>query len=157
MTESPSKRRPIKFLVAVVAAVAVVGGALAYAHGSMPGHGGMMSEQGIEMHLDHVQAMLTKIGASDAQKSQIYGILKAGFADMKTVHESHDAALKQFHELLTAPSIDRAKMEDLRAAQIKNFDEGSKRMVTAIEDAAEVLSPDQRAALAEEIRKHHGG
>lgn len=157
MTDSPYKRRPLKFLVSAVAALAVVGGALVYAHGNMPGHGGMMSEQGIEMHLDHVQAMLTKIGATDTQKSQIDGILKAGFADMKTVQESHEAAFKQFHELLLAQSIDRSKMEDLRASQIKNFDDGSKRLVTAIEDAAEVLSPDQRAALAAEVRKHHGG
>jgi protein CpxP len=157
MTESSAKRRPYKIVVFAAAALAVVGGALAYAHGNMGGHGGMMSEQGIEMHLDHVQAMLTKIGASDTQKSQIDGILKAGFADMKTVHESHDAAFRQFHELLLAPSIDRAKMEDLRAAQIRNFDEGSKRLVTAIADAVEVLSPEQRAALGEEIRKHHGG
>ena len=159
MTESLStrKRRPLKYILSAIAALAVVGGTLAYAHGTMPGHGGMMSEQGVEMHLDHVQAMLTKIGATDAQKSQIDGILKAGFADMKTAHESHDAAFRQFHELLLAPSIDRAKMEDLRAAQIKSLDEGSKRLVTAIADAAEVLSPDQRAALGEEIRKHHGG
>jgi len=40
---------------------------------------------------------------------------------------------------------------------LKSLDEASKRMVTAITDAAEVLSPDQRAALAEQIRKHHGG
>jgi len=37
------------------------------------------------------------------------------------------------------------------------LDEASKRMVTAITDAAEVLSPEQRAALAEQMRKHHGG
>jgi len=159
MTESPSnsKRRPFKIVLFAAAALAVVGGALAYAHGNMGMHGGQMSEQSIEMHLDHVQAMLTKIGASDAQKSQIDGILKAGIADMKVAHETHDTTLRQFHELLTAPAIDRAKMEDLRAAQIKSFDESSKRLVTAIADAAEVLSPDQRAALAEEIRKHHGG
>jgi hypothetical protein len=29
--------------------------------------------------------------------------------------------------------------------------------MTTLGDAAEVLSPEQRAALAEEVRKHHGG
>ena len=73
MTESLStrKRRPLKIILSAIAALAVVGGTLAYAHGNMAGHGGMMSEQGIEMHLDHVQAMLTRIGASDAQKSPV--------------------------------------------------------------------------------------
>ena len=60
-------------------------------------------------------------------------------------------------KLLLAPSIDRARIESLRAEQVKSLDEASKRLVTAIEDAAEVLSPEQRAALAEQMRKHHGG
>ena len=65
------------------------------------------------------------------------------------------AALGQFHEALMAPSLDRAQIESLRAAQVKSLDDASKRLVTAIEDAAEVLSPEQRAALGEEIHKHH--
>ena len=118
-----------------------------------------MSEQGIEMHLDHVQAMLAKIGASDAQKSQIDGILKGAL-------RRHEGGARDARRGASASSTSccwrRAstaqRWKTLRAEQIKSTSTtASKRLVTAIEDAAEVLSPDQRAALAEEVRKHHGG
>ena len=156
MTET-SKARPFKVLAIAAAALVAVGGALAYAHQAKGMHGGPMSEQGMEMHLDHVQAMLGKVGATDAQKSQIDAILRAGLADLKNAHDAHHAAFGQAHQLLTAPSIDRAKLESLRAEQIKSLDAASQRLVTAIADAAEVLSQDQRAALEQAIRKHHGG
>ena len=157
MTEllSNPRRRRVG-LIAIAATVAVIaGGALAYAHSGGGHHGPMAGNS--QQHLEHMQAMLTKIGASDAQKKQIEGILKPAFDDMKAAHESHSAAFKQFHEAITAPSIDRARLESLRAEQIKSLDEASKRMVTAISDAAEVLSPDQRAALAKQIEEHHRG
>ena len=116
-----------------------------------------MGGRGTKDHLEHMQAMLTQIGASDAQKAQIQGLLEPALEEMKAAHEAHSAAFRQFHEAITAPSIDRARIESLRAAQMKSLDEASKRLVTAISDAAEVLSPDQRAALAEQIDKHHGG
>ena len=156
MTVSNPKRRRLAVAAIAASLLAIVGGTLAYAH-SGGEHHGLMSGRGAEDHLEHMQAMLTKIGASDAQKSQIEGLLKPAFEEMKAAHEAHSAAFEQFHEAITAPSIDRAKIESLRAEQLKSLDEASKRMVTAITDAAEVLSPDQRAALAEQIRKHHGG
>ena len=156
MTVSNPKRRRLAVVAIAASLLAIVGGTLAYAH-SGGEHHGLMSGRGAEDHLEHMQAMLTKIGASDAQKSQIEGLLKPAFEEMKAAHEAHSAAFEQFHEAITAPSIDRAKIESLRAEQLKSLDEASKRMVTAITDAAEVLSPDQRAALAAEVRKHHGG
>jgi Spy/CpxP family protein refolding chaperone len=156
MTVSNPKRRRLAVAAIAASLLAIVGGTLAYAH-SGGEHHGLMSGRGAEDHLEHMQAMLTKIGASDAQKSQIEGLLKPAFEEMKAAHEAHSAAFEQFHEAITAPSIDRAKIESLRAEQLKSLDEASKRMVTAITDAAEVLSPDQRAALAAEVRKHHGG
>jgi Spy/CpxP family protein refolding chaperone len=156
MTVSNPKRRRLAVAAIAASLLAIVGGTLAYAH-SGGEHHGLMSGRGAEDHLEHMQAMLTKIGASDAQKSQIEGLLKPAFEEMKAAHEAHSAAFEQFHEAITAPSIDREKIESLRAEQLKSLDEASKRMVTAITDAAEVLSPDQRAALAAEVRKHHGG
>jgi protein CpxP len=156
MSPSPSNPRRRIGLIAIAATLAVVaGGALAYAHSGGGMHGPMSGNT--EQHLEHMQAMLTKIGASDAQKQQIEAILKPAFEDMKAAHESHSAAFKQFHEAITAPSIDRARLESLRAEQIRSLDEASKRLVTAISDAAEVLSPDQRAALAKQIEEHHRG
>ena len=156
MTVSNPKRRRLTVAAIAASLLAIAGGTLVYAH-SGSGHHGPMAGRETEDHLEHMQAMLTKIGASDAQKSQIEGLLKPAFEEMKAAHEAHSAAFEQFHEAITAPSIDRAKIEALRAEQLKSLDEASKRMLTAITDAAEVLSPDQRAALAAEVRKHHGG
>ena len=156
MTVNNPKRRRLAVVAIAASMLAIVGGTLAYAHsGGM--HHGPMSGRGAEDHLEHMQAMLGKIGASDAQKKQIEGLLKPAFEEMTAAHEAHSAAFAQFHEEITAPSIDRARIEALRAEQLKSLDEASKRMVTAITDAAEVLSAEQRAALAAEIRKHHGG
>jgi Spy/CpxP family protein refolding chaperone len=155
MTEHPKSRRRVGFIAIAATVVAIAGGALAFAH-SGGGHHGPMGASA-EQHLEHLQAMLTKVGASDAQKSQIEGILKPAFADMKAARDSHSAAFKQFHEAISAPSIDRARLESLRADQLKSLDEASKRLVTAISDAAEVLTPDQRAALAKQIEEHHRG
>lgn len=148
-----SRIRLVSFIAVPLIAI---GGALAYAHsGGM--HHGEMNEHGISMHLDHLDALLTRIGASDEQKSRVEGMLKAAFTELENTQRSHHEALGKAHELLLAPSVDRSQMEALRVAQIRSFDAASQRMLTAFEDAAEVLNPEQRAALAAEIRKHHGG
>jgi Spy/CpxP family protein refolding chaperone len=149
----PSRSRLATF---IAVPLIIVGGALAFAHQG-GAHHGPTDAQHIEMHLDHMAKMLTKIGASEAQKSQMDGILRGAFADLKATSDSHHAAFGQFHELLFAPSIDRARIETLRAGQVKLLDDMSRNFASAFADAAEVLSPEQRAALAKEVRAHHGG
>ena len=157
MTLSNPKRRGLRIAAFAAALVAIVGGTLAFAHSTGGHHGPGMAGRSSDDHIGHISIMLGKIGASDAQKAQVEAILKPALDDMRAVRDAHSNVFRQFHEAIFAPRIDRARLETLRADQLKALDEASKRLVTAISEAAEVLSPDQRAALAKEIENHHRG
>jgi Spy/CpxP family protein refolding chaperone len=147
----------IKWVAWIAVPLVVAGGALAFAHQGAWNHGPMGGHHQLEMHMEHLDAVLTRIHVPDDQKSQVEGILKGAFSDWENLHEAHSVAFGRIHELLLAPSVDRAQIETLRAEQIRLLDEASKRFVTAFGDAAELLTPEQRAALAAEMRKMHGG
>jgi len=155
MSTSDRKRSRFKLAALIAIPLAVLGAGLAYAH-QHGGHGcGMMSHDGMSAHLDQVQGVLGRIGATDAQKSRIDATLKTAFSEFKVVRDDHHAAFGKLHELLLAPSVDRGQIEALRAAQVKSLEDASRRLVTAFEDVAETLTPEQRAAFAQEVRKHH--
>jgi len=58
------------------------------------------------------------------------------------------AARTSARELLTQQTIDRTAIEKLRADQIAIYDAASKRLVQAVADAAEALTPEQRRKLS---------
>ncbi|QUD87559.1 Spy/CpxP family protein refolding chaperone [Phenylobacterium montanum] len=118
-------------------------------HG-MGGHGGMH-----QMGKAHIEHMLKEVDATPEQTARIESILHTGFAAMGPVHEKLASTHGDLHRLLTAPTIDRAALEQLRAARVADIDQASKTMVQAMADAAEVLTPDQRAKLATVMAAEH--
>jgi len=134
-------------LVAASAQDAAPGGAMHHMMGH--GHGDMHA-----MAMAHVSKMLDEVGASADQKSRVEAILHAGLAPMADLHRGMAQTHASLHAILTAPTIDRAALEQLRAAQIARIDEASRTLTKAIADAAEVLTPEQRAKLASLMSQH---
>lgn len=107
----------------------------------MRGQGGTISPKMIERIGD-------KVNATDEQKKKLSEIatkLNQGQAERQTAMQS--MRQKSF-ELLSANPVDANAVEQVRASQIAFMDEQSKRMSQAMLEAAQVLTPEQRAQLA---------
>jgi Spy/CpxP family protein refolding chaperone len=92
-------------------------------------------------------------GASPDQQARVAAIFKAAVADLRPAHAQLREAHARAHALLMAPVVDRAALEQLRAAQMQQLDAASRRILAAVEDAAELLTPEQRAAFAAHLRQ----
>jgi len=124
-------------------------------HGMMQGH--MGSGDMHAMAMSHVTQMLDAVGASEDQKTKIGAILHAGFEPMAKLHEDMGNTHKALHQILAAPTVDRAALEQLRAAEVARIDSASRAATGAMADAAEVLRPDQRAKLVTLAAEHGHG
>ena len=116
----------------------------------MGGHGGMHA-----MARAHFEKLLTQVDATPEQKARIDAIVKTAFQSMAPLHQRMEATHRDLHQLLAAPTLDRAALENLRAARMADLDQASKTLVQAMADAAEVLTPEQRAKMASLMAAQH--
>jgi Spy/CpxP family protein refolding chaperone len=101
-------------------------------------------QQRIEKRVDKA---LTGTTATQDQKAKVTAILQAAFKDMKPLHDQRVENRKAMEAALQAPTVDPAKIEQIRTLQMKVSDDSSKRFTKALTDAANVLSADQRQAF----------
>jgi len=90
------------------------------------------------------------LNATDAtaeQKKKVTDILQTAFKDMKPLNEKRVEARKALVAAMEAPTIDPARIEAIRAEQMKAADEASRRFTRALTDAGNVLSAAQRQAF----------
>jgi len=140
--------------------VALAGAALAW-HGHAqaigPGFGGHRhggwEQADPEAMGKKIEAMvafrLAEVDATPEQKSRITAIMKGAANDLASIRGQARDLRRKSMDLLAAPTIDRAQIENLRLQQLQIHETVSRRMTQAFTDAAEVLTPEQRAKLAE--------
>ncbi len=102
----------------------------------------------VEAHADRmIRHLAIEIDATAEQQDKLRTIVRSAVKDLLPVREKVLAARAIARELLTQQTIDRTAIEKLRADQIAVHDAASKRLVQAVADAAEVLTPEQRRKI----------
>ncbi|HWK68738.1 MAG TPA: Spy/CpxP family protein refolding chaperone [Rhizobiaceae bacterium] len=97
--------------------------------------------------------ILDAIKATPEQSEKLRAIVARTRDDMRSTREGFIDARDQFAEILGAPTIDRAAAEKLRAERIQAVDDASKKLTAALLDAAEVLTPEQRAEILQHFKE----
>jgi len=146
-------------LLAIVATITLVG-AMAYA---APGHfshfGAMHGDLGSESASRHIEKtvswVLDDVNATKEQKAKVKDIFNHALTDLRPLHEQAQNAHQKIAQLLSQDVIDRAGLEQIRAEQVALLDTASKRLTLAIEDAADVLTLEQRQKLVELHHRHN--
>ncbi len=100
-----------------------------------------------------VDRALDRVDASSEQRQKITRIAERTADEIFALREKHLDARKQLREVLAAQTVDRARLETLRAEQMQLADATSKRITEAVAEAAEVLNPAQRAELSRQIER----
>ncbi len=113
-------------------------------------HGGHFAGRGLGRVLD-------SIDATAEQEERIWTIIDDARAELRPMMRDFRDARESLVEILVASSIDRDAAETLRAERIAAIDEASKKMTAAALEAAAVLTPEQRATLAERFQERGWG
>jgi Spy/CpxP family protein refolding chaperone len=133
--------------------LAVSAGGTAFARGDGAGFDPAKFQQRIEKRVDKA---LDGTDATQDQKKKVTEILQAAFKDMKPLHDRRVENRKAMQEAMQAPTIDPAKIEQIRQEQMKVADESSRRFTKALTDAGNVLNQQQRQAFFKTWDRHHG-
>jgi Spy/CpxP family protein refolding chaperone len=129
--------------------------------GGHPGHHRMDRHGGEAGAPRHMARMLDRIGASEAQRTQIQQLREAAAPELKALREAGRALREQQRQVLSAATIDTNRAEQLRMQMVEHHDKGSRRRTQLMLDIAQVLTPEQRAQLgalmAQRTSRGHGG
>ncbi len=97
--------------------------------------------------------VLDAVNATADQRSQIRQIMEAARNDLKAQRDASRSLHEQMRTLFTQPTVDANAAEVLRQQQLAQHDAASKRMLQAMLDVSRVLTPEQRAKIAEQLKQ----
>src|SRR5262245_34235184 len=149
-----SKTFSIRLLLAGVAlAVAGTFALTAFAQGGPQGGPGHHGSAGMMFMGRGLDRMLDTVNATPEQRTQIKQISEAALNDLRAQREAGRALRERTMQVFTQPTVDANAAEQLRQQMMAQHDQASRRMTQAMLDVSRVLTPEQRATLAERFKQ----
>lgn len=157
MTQTSDKparcHRRGRLFLGILAGLVLTGAGLAWAGpraaSSWCEGGGHFGARFTRLHVDFaVDRALRAAQASPQQREQVEAIVDRAFADHAKFREQHRDLHTEAVEVLTAPTVDRARLEALRAKHMAIAEDGSRHLTAVLAEIADVLTPEQRQRLA---------
>jgi protein CpxP len=91
--------------------------------------------------------------ATEAQEAEIEAIVHDLIVELAPMRAEKEAFRAQVKEALLAETVDPAQLETLRAQALARADEASVTVTEALGELAGVLTPEQRADLADDLEQ----
>ncbi len=125
-------------------------------HGGHGDHGGGMGA-GVGMGMGWMSGrgldrMLDSVKASDAQRSRIRQIAEAARTELSAQRDAGRALRDRAMAAFTQPTVDAREVESVRQAMLAQHDARSRRMSQAMLEVAQVLTPEQRSQLGQQMK-----
>jgi len=154
-------RRTRRWLLTVPIGIAAVFGLAAASVHSHPwghwGHQPFFDAEDIGFIAKHrVERLLSKVNATPEQRDKVDAIVTAAVNDVMALRKDQTGRHEKILAIIKADTVDRSALESLRAEQLGLAEAASKRIVQAVAEAAEVLTPEQRRRLAERWEQWRG-
>lgn len=147
------------FVLGALLGAAVAIGVGAYPHGGPGGwsHAGYDSNAAtaIERAEFATDFVLSRVNADEIQRQKAKAIVRDTINELFPLKLEHQASRQAFIDALSQPSVNRAALEQIRQSEMQRANTVSSRLVQAVADIADVLTPEQRTQLIELATRFH--
>jgi periplasmic protein CpxP/Spy len=167
-----SKRHPARvwgrFLAGVLLGALVAGSAVVYSQATKATlmgfsgsgwfarhHGARNIETALERAEFAIDWILSRVQASAEQRAKAKSVVENAIRELYPAKEQHRQNREALMQALLQPSVDRAALERARQSELQLAETVSTRLVNALAEISEILTPEQRAALAERVSRFH--
>jgi len=165
-TTAPKRSGKRKW-IAITAGVVLLGGTAAGIagqrghHGMMGWHDGPMSEERVERRIERfIDRAGDRLNMTAEQETALTTIAQGVAGDVLPLRAAMRDTRGEIRALLlSGDTVDRTALEALRTERLADADRISATLMSAMADAADVLTPEQRAQVMErmERRGHRHG